>query len=428
MTTGAAEDGQAMRGEEGRPDRCAPAPESGAAGGPQGQAGMSAAFVARASDAIAAKSLGHFSTHGLGEVLAEMGAAHDQAAVRALTRRLVSDEEYGLVEAIAAGLRETAAHDDEFVRMASAAADMVRYDIAEGPVIRSLISVGSADPDAAVPIAEDLVKTGDADYAAFLIGGAYSRAAKRCDDVIESLASSDDPSHVAAALRSLRVAHIEHGAPGAGRIADAVDTALRVDDDDVHREAMEALLDIHVADRERTGPMIRELAMRRHVCKPILATCVSLDPPFDDDACLEYLDICIEGVSASDRDVVHSAYRSLERLAGFRPDRAARILAKLAERGAYVDSRARPVIEELWKKDPEVAAEAITSLLKRALREDVDGYLPSMVEHASRFSDPAPISEAIAAALESEPSAPRRRILEMAALRVSPAAAAARPM
>lgn len=416
-----------MREEKGRPDRCAPAPGGGPAGGPQGPPGMSAAFVARASDAIAAKDLGHFSTHGLGEVLVEMGAAHDQAAVRALTRRLVSDEAYGLVEAIAAGLRETAAHDDEFVRMASAAAGMVRYDIAEGPVIGALVDVGSANPDAAVPIAEDLVKAGDADYAAFLIGGAYGGAAKRCDGVVESLASSDDPSHVAAALRSLRVAHIEHGAPGAGRIADAVDAALRVDDDDVHREAMEALLDVHAADRERTGPMIRELAMRRHVCKPILATCVSLDPPFDDDACIEYLDICIEGVSASDRDVVNSAYRALERLAGFRPDRAARLLAKLAERGAYVDSRARPVIEELGKKDSKVAAEAITSLLKRALREDVDGYLPSMVEHASRFSDPAAISEAIAAALESEQSAPRRRILEMAALRVPPAAAAARP-
>lgn len=388
---------------------------------------MSAAFVARASDAIAAKELGHFSTHGLGEVLAETGAAHDQAAVRALTRRLIDDEAYGLVEAIAAGLRETAAHDDEFVRMASAAAGMVRYDIAEGPVIGALVSVGRANPDAAVSIAEDLVRAGDADYAAFLIGGAYGGAAARCDGVVESLASSGDPARVAASLRSLRVAHIEYGAPGAGRIADAVDTALRVDDDDVHREAMEALLDIYAADRERTGPMIRELAMRRHVCKPILATCVSLDPPFDDDACVEYLDICIEGVSASDRDVVYGAYRALERLAGSRPDRAARLLAKLAERGAYVDSRARPVIEELEKKDSEVAAETIMLLLKRALREDMEGYLPSMVEHASRFSDPAPISEAITAALESEQSAPRRRILEMAALRVSQAAAAARP-
>lgn len=387
---------------------------------------MNDAFMARVSDVIAAKDLGHFSTHGLGEVLAEMGAAHDRAAVRALTRRLVSDEAYGLVEAIAAGLRETAAHDDEFVRMASAAAGMVRHDIAEGPVIDALVDVGRANPDEAVLVAEGLVGAGDADYAAFLIGGAYGGAAKRCDGVVESLASSGDPAHVAASLRSLRVAHIEYGAPDAGRIADAADIALRVDNDDVHREAMEALLDIHTADKDRTGPMIRELAMRRHVCKPILATCISLDPPFDDDACLEYLDICIEGVSASDRDVVNSAYHALERLVGARPDRAARLLAKLAERGAYVDSRARPVIEELGKRDPEVAAETIMSLLKRALREDVDGYLPSMVEHASRFSDPAPISEAITAALESEPSAPRRRILEMAALRVSPAAAAAR--
>ena len=375
---------------------------------------MSAAFVARASDAIAAKDLGHFSTHGLGEVLAEMGAAHDQAAVRALTRRLIDDGEYGLVEAIAAGLRETAAHDDEFVRMAGAAADMVRHDIAEGPVIRSLISVGSADPDAAVPIAEDLVKTGAADYAAFLIGGAYGGAAARCDGVVESLASSGDPARVAASLRSLRVAHIEHGAPGAGRIADAVDAALLVDDDDVHREAMDALLDIYAADRERTGPMIRELAMRRHVCKPILATCVSLDPSFDDDACIEYLDICIEGVSASDRDVVYGAYRALGRLARSRPDRAARLFAKLAERCAYIDSRAGPVVEELGRGGPEAAAGAILSLLKTAPRADAEAYLPSMVECAGKFSDPAAVAEAVLAAARPEQCAAVRRILEIA--------------
>ena len=403
-----------MRGEEGRQDRCAPAPESDVAGGPLGQAGMSDAFVARASDAIAAKDLGHFSTHGLGEVLAEMGAAHDRAAVRALTRRLVSDEAYGLVEAIAAGLRETAAHDDEFVRMASAAAGMVRHDIAEGPVIDALVDVGRANPDAAVPIAEDLVKTGDADYAAFLIGGAYGGAAARCDGVVESLASSGDPARVAASLRSLRVAHIEYGAPDAGRIADAADIALRVDNDDVHREAMEALLDIHTADKDRTSPMIRELAMRRHVCKPILATCISLDPPFDDDACVEYLDICIEGVSASDRDVVYGAYRALSRLARSRPDKAARLLAKLAERCAYVDIRAEPVVEELGKRGPEAAAGAILSLLKTAPRADAEAHLPSMVECAGKFSDPAAVAEAVLAAARPEQCAAVRRILKLA--------------
>ena len=114
---------------------------------------MDDAFVALASEMIVKKDPGHFATHGLGELLCVMNAAHDRDAIRALTRRPIEDESYGLIVAIAAGLRETASADDEFTQMVSAAVDMVRNDIGEGPIINALIYMGNAKPNAARHIA-----------------------------------------------------------------------------------------------------------------------------------------------------------------------------------------------------------------------------------------------------------------------------------
>ena len=378
---------------------------------------MNDALAARALDAIDSREIGHFSTHGPGEMLAEMGEAHDLAAVRALTRRLIEDEAHGRAGAIAAGLRETASCDDEFARTVCAAVARVRRGMPKGPVVNALVSVGNANPAAAVLAAERLVGIGDAWYAAFLIGGAYAGATARCDGLIGSLASSGRPAGVAAALLSARCAHTEHGAPAAGRIADMVSDALRIDDDAVRCEAMEALLDIHGADRERVGPMIRDLAARCRACRPILATGISLDFPFGHDECLDCLDTCIEDASISDRGVVHSAYRALRRLAGHRPDRAAQMLAHLAERGAYIDTHAGPVIAELGRKSPEAAAAAILSLLRRAPKGDMAESLPSMVRQAAKFSDPKAASKAVAAALGSDPDVSRRYLPLLAARR-----------
>ena len=377
---------------------------------------MNDADKAPAMSAVDKKETGYFLSHSLGGALAEAGAASDMRAVRSLTWRLIKDEEYGRADAIAAGLRETAAGDDEFVRMVSAAAGMVRYDLAEGPVVDALISTGRSDPDAAVSVAERLVEIGDADYAGYLIGGAYGGAAARCDAAIGSLASSDDPAMVMASLRSLRVAHMEHGAPGAARVVDAVDRAVCIDDDEVHCEGMAALLDICGSDRERAVPAIRALAMRRHATRPELTAWISLKPPFDEAECIECLDICTDGVSADDRDIVHSTYEALADLARNRPDDVARLLARLAGRGAYIEARAGLVLEELGRHHPRKAAEAVVSLLRRPRGVNLDEHLPSMVGHAAKFSDPEEIGGAMLAAQGSEPDVPRRCLEALAAL------------
>ena len=384
--------------------------------------------AALAKSAMDERDVGYFSTHSLRGVLAEAGIASDRAAVRFLTWRLIKDEEFGLVDAIAAGLRETAAGDDEFARMVSAAVGMVRHDLADGPVINALVSTGKSIPDAAIYVAERLVELGDADYAGFLIGGAYGGATARCDAAIESLASSDDPVKVMASLRSLRVAHTEHGSPGAGRVADAVDSAARVDDDEVHREAMTALLDIYAADRDRAGPAIRELAMRRHASRPELAAWISLEPPFDAAECIECLDICTDGVSFDDHDIVYSTYSALRNLARDRPDDVVWLLVRLAGRGEYNDARAGLVLEELGRHHPRKAAGAVLALFGQLSGVSLDEHLPSMVQHAAKFSDPEEIAEPLLAALESEPDTSKRCLEALAALSKNSPAGATVPL
>ena len=377
---------------------------------------MNDADVALAKSALDKREPGYFLTNSLAADLAEAGIASDRAAVRSLTWRLIKDEEFGLVDAIAAGLRETAAGDDEFARMVSDAVGMVRHDLGDGPVINALVSTGKSSPDAAISVAERLVELGDADYAGFLIGGAYGGATARCDAAIESLASSDDPAKVMASLQSLRVAHTEHGSPGAGRVADAVDRAVRIDDDEVHCEAMAALLNIYGADGDRAGSSIRELAMRRHASRRELTAWISLEPPFDAAECVEYLDICTDGVSRGDRDIVYNTYDALGNLARDRPDDVARLLARLAGRGAYNDARAGLVLEELGRHHPRKAAGAVLALLDRPRGVSLDEHLPSMVQHAAKFSDPEEIAEPMLAALESKPDVSRRCLEALAAL------------
>ena len=148
--------------------------------------------------------------------------------------------------------------------------------------------------------------------------------------------------------------------------------------------------------------------MSRHAARPELAAWISLEPPFDEAECIECLDICIDGVSAYDSNIVYNAYKALRKLARGRPDDVARLLAQLARQGEYIEARAGLVLEELGRHHPRKAAEAVLSLLRWQRGTRLESHLPSMVEHAAKFSDPKEFAEPMLAAPESEQDVSRR--------------------
>ena len=70
----------------------------------------------------------------------------------------------------------------------------------------------------------------------------------------------------------------------------------------------------------------------------------------------------------------------------------------------------------MGRKSPEEAA-AILSLLRRAPKGEMAASLPSMARQAAKFSDPAASSDAIMAALRSDPDVSRHYLPPLAAHR-----------
>lgn len=337
--------------------------------------------------AVAGKSLEYFSTHGLGGALEEAGMPRTPEAARAAVGLLATEDDvYSSIGAVSQGLREALADDDAYALLVSRVAGLVRFDLGQGPVIRSLVEAGKDSPAVAASAALRLVGLGDADYAAFLIGGAYA-GAPQCAPLADSLLSSGDPGRVAAGIRAIRVAYGEHRMPDGGRVARAVVDALRAGaGGDVHREAMEALLDVYPCDPAGIGPAIEDLALRRSETRPPLADRIADRSPFDTGTALRLMDICIEGAGPDD-SVLHCMFAALASLAGSDPAGVAKRMAALALDGSYRDTYGGRLLEELGRDGAAAAASELLAALRGPRGGAIRRHLPSMARHLARHAD-----------------------------------------
>ena len=345
--------------------------------------------------AVAGKGHEYFSAHGLGDALEEAGMARTPEAIRAAVGLLATDDDvYSSIWAVSRGLREGLADDDEYALLVSRVAGLVRFDLARGPVARSLVEAGRDSPAAAASAATRLIGLGDADYAAFLAGGAWAGAAERCAFLADSLLSSGDPARAAAGLRAMRVARGEHRIPDGARVGRAVAAALRSGAAaglppgpgiDLHREAMEALLSLYPEDPSRIGPMIEDLALRRSATRPLLADRIAGRATFGGAAALRYMDICIDGAGPDDASL-HCVCRALASLAAGEPAGVARRMAALAMAGSYRDTFGGRVMEELGREGAAAAAKELLAALRGPRGGEIRPYLPSMVRRLARHA------------------------------------------
>ena len=366
--------------------------------------------VASAKAMIAEKDHGYFTAHGLAALLKDAGMESDPGTVRALVRRLIADDVYAFLAAASAGLRDSASDDDESARAVSAAARRMRHDAFQGPLVDALVEIGRGRPVPAAGLAARLIGLGDADFAAYLIGGAYGGARPSCDGMIERLASSGDPADAAAAIRSLRIAGAEHkeaGAEhkeaGAKRTGDAVRRAMVHGHPAVGQEAMEAMLDIHEGGDAESVAVIESMAADHPSCRPVLAGRIWSKPPFGDLQCLRLLETCVGG--SPDQGTIHSAYRALAGIAGREPRGAAGLLFRLFAGSAYHSALAGPVLEELGRADAPGTALYIIEMLQDSRQAALDGVLGRTLRRLLRFADYEVVAGQVSLAMDEQPSA-----------------------
>ena len=337
---------------------------------------------------MADKEDAYFASHGLVDLLAEAGIEGGPGAIIPLVRRLTADDAYAYLAAISAGLRDAASDSDEFALAVSGAARRMRHEAFQGPLVSALVEIGKSHPGAAAGAAARLIGLGDADFGAYLIGGAYGGAPSECDAAIERLLSSEKASDAAAAVRALRVSNAEHGSPDAGRIKAEVRRAMLRGDPAVQQEAMDALLNICSRDGgdAEAESMVESMATRHRASHPILAARIRRSSPFGDRQSLHHLWTCM--AYNPDWGAVHSTYCALAGIAGREPQEASRMLLHMFDIGRYHGALAGMVMEELGRKHAPIAIAAVLGALENPRYTALGGgRLEQVVASAMRFAD-----------------------------------------
>ena len=345
-----------------------------------GREGLAAAVKREGPDCFESKSLA--------DVLAKAGHAADRSALLSLVRQITGFDMFMYMGALASGLRELARDDDEYASLVSDIASKARGDLAQGPFTDALVRVGSSSPDTAIRIARRLVKSGDADYASLLVGGAWPGAPAEAAALADELLSSPGDREIAAGVRCMRVGLCEHGTPAAGYVLDRVENALERGGEEAAGEAMEALLDMYDGESGRAGRMVEEAAKRHTRCRATLAHRIRRRSTFDDEASLRHLAACA-GDWGSPATVRETHY-ALAVLAETRPAEVAGIVEKCLADGHYHAEYTGHVLQAIGKKRPDLAIKALLGVARLRPAWELPFLLPEMIrdvaEHADRES------------------------------------------
>ena len=329
-----------------------------------------------------------FKSKSLVDVLTRAGHAADRSALLSLVRQIMDAGMFMYMGALASGLRELARDDDEYAGLVSDIASKARGDLAQGPFTDALVRIGTSSPNTAIRIARRLVKSGDADYASLLVGGARRGAPAEAAALADELLSSPGDREIAARVRCLRVSLCEHGMPAAGRVLDRLEGALERGGDDAAGEAMETLLYMYDGGGGRAGRMIGEAAKRNTRCRATLAHRIRRRGTFDDEASLRHLAACA-GDWGSPATVMETHY-ALAVLAETRPAEVAAIVEGCLAGGHYHAECTGHVLQAIGKKRPDLAIKALLGVARLRPALELPFLLPEMIrdvaEHADRMS------------------------------------------
>lgn len=344
---------------------------------------------------------GDCKSKSLAGVLAKAGHRADRSALLSLMRQIMDVGVFTYMGALASGLRDLAQDDDEYAGLISGIASKVRGDLAQKPFTDALVHIGSSRPDTAVRIARRLVRSGDADYASLLVGGARLGAPTEAGAVTDELLSSPGDREIAAGIRCLRVSLCEHGMPDAGCVLDGVEDALGRGGGDTASEAMAVLLGMYDGKNDRVKRMVEDAAKRHTRCRAQLAHCIRRRDTFDDEASLRHLAVCAR--DWSDGATVRETHYALAKLAETRPVEVAGIVEEYLAGNHYHAELTGYVLQEIGKKRPDVMIRALLGVARLRRAWDLEFFLPEMISDVSKHADRKSVVNALLDSLGKEP-------------------------
>jgi hypothetical protein len=158
---------------------------------------------------------------------------------------------------------ELGSDDVVFVELLQKVVDKVKGDLAQGEFIRSLIRLGTENPEKGTALYVRITETSGnvmIHYSGLLLGGAARAGSATAFKKIEDGLKNENTAIVVACLKALRVAHEDSKDLVYPNIFDTLAIFTKSTDSDIQKEVVNAYIDFDKFDPETCGSKLLEIA------------------------------------------------------------------------------------------------------------------------------------------------------------------------
>ena len=280
---------------------------------------------------------------------------------------------------ISAELKSLASLDPHYVGILSDVVSKVRHDMAQGPIIQALMSIGEDNPKLGIELSAAMRQKADEGltiYSSFPLGGAGRKSLDSVMPILEGLMRSEDPTDTIAALRTYRIIY-----ENAEKIPEEIFKLMEIYATDkelsVKLEALNALIDFAKSDEQKAVNVLTSLAKGDSSLRGPLANRLHMKNLFSAGSTLALLQIIVQ----DEDDRTLGEVMSVLAFQGVKfQQEALEMIISLVARGKYhkvhlLDYAA----EQVGKVDINTAVKTLATALKALHTASLDSFAPYLL-------------------------------------------------
>jgi hypothetical protein len=280
---------------------------------------------------------------------------------------------------VSAELKSLASLDSDYVGILSDVVSKVRHDMAQGPIIQAMVSIGEDNPKLGIELSatmRDRADEGLSIYSSFPLGGSGKKALNSVKPILEKLMESTNPIDTIVALRTYRVI-LENAQKIPEEIFRLMETYVKDKDLSVKLEAMNALIDFAKADEEKAVNALTTLAKGDSSLHGPLVNRLHLKNLFSPKSTLALLQIVVQD---EDERILGEVASVLAFQGGKFQQEALDLIISMVARGKYntvhlLDYAA----EQVGKADVNTAVKTLETALRAPHPARLDTFAPYLL-------------------------------------------------
>lgn len=328
---------------------------------------------------IDSKDWEYWKDRSVTEFIRSFGITINKEFTNKILHDLIDRDIFGFLYAISKLLEETASNDNDFVDIIQKAGNKIRNDLAQGPFVNALISIGEKDLNLGLGLVVKLLEKDktSSEYGALILGGVGKKNPIDTMQKIKEFSRTDDPNKILCSVKALRVMLRDSLMNYQEKAFEILEKALQNSDLAVKGECLEAFLDFYENEPDTCKKHLFNLVKEHSNFRYSIAHRFWIKPISDSKTRLELLKICSEDDNASVRQ--RTLY-ALTKLVSDYPEEIMNIVMSLVIKNGYHYGDVDYLLEELGKVNFDKAMNVVRTWLEKKVPYVLSLSIPTIVK------------------------------------------------